>query len=662
MSQMTVLDVRSTAVLLVGIGLSLGPHLSRLPLWFAALMVAVGIWRHVATARGWRLPHLAIRVTLVVGVIGGIYAHFGTLIGRDAGVALLVVMLILKLLELKQRRDVMVLLLLCYFTLSTHFLYDQSIWLALYIAVVTWFIFTLHINLTQDQRGRLGDSAKYALKLIAQATPLALVLFLLFPRVPGPIWGLPLDAYSNMTGLSDEMSPGAISNLGQSDRIAFRAAFKSEELPPFEQRYWRGPILWETDGRRWYNIDAKNNYTSSALLDLYVEELSDPVEYTVTLEPHNKRWLFALDIAAFAPDFATLTSDYQLIAGRRIRERVRYEMISYTRYNTGRLTLYEIQRALRLPRHLNPQAVALGKALRQQFGQDDAAIIEQMLKIYRSEPFIYTLTPPLLTSDNPVDEFLFGSRKGFCEHYASSFVTVMRAAGISSRVVTGYQGGELNPVGNYLVVRQRDAHAWAEVWLKNRGWVRIDPTAAVAPERIEQSIETSSQEDGQAIRFDDANAGTITTWLKQLQYSSDSLNNAWNQWVLGFDRQTQSKMLENLGVQVSSWRDIVPVLVYVVLLLLAVTTLITFLLPRGKRIDSTQLIYRHFCKKLARKGFQRGENEAPDDFAQRVIRTRPDLKQSVEAITSLYTDLRYGTDTNERQHHRLKKLVSAFRP
>ncbi|HGX91911.1 MAG TPA: DUF3488 domain-containing protein, partial [Candidatus Tenderia sp.] len=199
MSQMTVLDVRSTAFLLAGIGLSVAPHLGRLPLWFAALMVAVGVWRYVATARGWRLPHLAVRVALVGLVIAGIYIHFGTLIGRDAGVALLVVMLILKLLELKQRRDVMVLILLCYFTLSTHFLYDQSIWLAVYVAVVTWFIFTLHINLTQDQRGKLGENGRCALKLIAQALPLALVLFLLFPRIPGPIWGLPLDAYSNLT-------------------------------------------------------------------------------------------------------------------------------------------------------------------------------------------------------------------------------------------------------------------------------------------------------------------------------------------------------------------------------------------------------------------------------------------------------------------------------
>ncbi len=660
MKQITVLDVRSTGFLLAGIGLSLLPHLGRLPLWFAALMVAVGIWRYVATARGWRLPHLAIRITLVGLVIAGIYLHFGTLIGRDAGVALLVVMLILKLLELKQRRDVMVLLLLCYFTLSTHFLYDQSIWLALYVALVTWFIFALHINLTQDQRGRLVENGRYALKLIAQALPLALILFLLFPRVPGPIWGLPLDAYSNMTGLSDEMSPGSISNLGQSDTIAFRASFEGE-LPEFELRYWRGPILWETDGRRWYNIDAKSNYTASSLQDLYVEELNDPVGYTVTLEPHNKRWLFALDIAGFAPDFATLTSDYQLIADKRIRERVRYEMISYTRYNTGRLTLYEIQRALRLPRYTNPQAVALGRSLRKQFGKDDEVIVAQMLQHYRNQPFVYTLTPPLLNSDNPVDQFLFESQKGFCEHYAASFVTVMRAAAIPARVVTGYQGGELNPVGNYLVVRQRDAHAWAEVWIKDRGWIRVDPTAAVAPERVEQSIESSQQQEGEAIRFGDSEPGTIANWLKQLQYGTDSLNNAWNQWVLGFDQQAQSRMLEQLGVKISSWRDIVPLLLYTVLALLALAALLTFM-PKRRHTDSTQSAYNRFCRKLARKGLRRGPSESPSDFARRVIEARPDLQQPVERITATYTALRYGRHSGEGQQKRMKRLVSAFKP
>ncbi len=660
MNQMTVLDVRSTAFLLAGIGLSVAPHLGRLPLWFAALMVAVGVWRYVATARGWRLPHLAVRVALVGLVIAGIYIHFGTLIGRDAGVALLVVMLILKLLELKQRRDVMVLILLCYFTLSTHFLYDQSIWLAVYVAVVTWYIFTLHINLTRDQRGKLGENGRYALKLIAQALPLALVLFLLFPRIPGPIWGLPLDAYSNLTGLSDEMTPGSISNLGQSETIAFRASFR-EGLPPFDLRYWRGPILWETDGRRWYNIDAKSHYTSSSLLDVHVEELADPVEYTVTLEPHNKRWLFALDIAGFAPDFATLTSDYQLIAGQRVRERVRYEMVSYTRYNTGRLTLYEIQRALRLPRYANPRTVALGKSLRRQLGKDDQAIVEEVLQRYRNQPFIYTLTPPLLQGDNPVDEFLFESRKGFCEHYASSFVTVMRAAGIPARVITGYQGGELNTVGNYLIVRQRDAHAWAEVWIRHRGWVRVDPTAAVAPERVEQSIETAQQENGEAIRFHDAESGTLSNWLKQLQYSADSMNNAWNQWVLGFDQQTQNRLLEKFGLEVSSWRDIVPVLVYVVLTLLALTTLITFI-PKRQRLDPAQSSYRRFCHKLARKGLRREANEAPSDYARRVILARPDLKQSVETITSVYTALRYGPHSSDSHHKRMKKLVSEFKP
>ena len=661
MSYKTVLDLRSTALLLGGIGLTLAPHLGRLPFWFSGLLAAISLWRYVATSHGWRLPPLVVRVFIVGLAIVGIYHHFGTLVGRDAGVALLVVMLILKLLELKKRRDVMVVLLLCYFALSTHFLYTQSLWLAAYIAVVAWLLISLHIYLTQEQGeggGKLKRDLLFGAKLVAQAVPLALVVFLLFPRASGPLWGLPQDVYASMTGLSDEMTPGAISNLGQSDAIAFRVAFKGE-LPKPEQRYWRGPVFWETDGRTWRNADAMSNYAAATTTRARFDQFSNPVQYTITLEPSNKRWLFALDLPAISPDLGNLTADFQIIARRRVRERSRYEMLSYLDYNTGLLSPYEHQRALRLPRNKNPRAIALGRELRQKYG-NPRDIVRQMLLIYREQPFVYTLTPPLLQGSSPVDQFLFTTRKGFCEHYSSSFVTVMRAAGVPARVVTGYQGGELNPMGDYLIVRQRDAHAWAEVWLEGEGWVRIDPTAAVAPERIEQSIEPGQQQQGEAIRFKE-HTGPLAEWMKQVRFGVDTINNSWNQWVLGFDRSAQRKMLSELGVTITNWREMVPILMAAVLTVLALAALFTFL-PKRQHRDPVVTIYDRFCQKLARQGFARQPAESPSEFAARVGRGRPDLKATVDRITSLYLALRYGPQKSALHLTHFKQAVTKFKP
>ncbi len=659
MSDRTVLDRHATALLLGGMGLALLPHLGRLPLWFSALLVGVGAWRFGATARGWRAPGLVWRVAIVGTAIFGIHQQFGTLVGRDAGVALLVVMMILKLLELRQRRDVMVLILLSYFALSTHFLYDQSIGLALYVGLATAAILTLHIHLTQRPEGRLRQSAGPALRLLLQALPLALVLFLLFPRIPGPIWGLPQEALSNMTGLSDQMTPGSITNLGRSDEIAFRVAFEGA-VPAPQLRYWRGPVLWDTDGRGWRNLDGGRLFDGATVLEPRLVEAADPVDYTVTLEPSNKRWLLTLDIATVAPDIGRLTPDFYAIAPQPLRERVRYRVRSHTRYNTGPPTFYQIQRGLRLPAGRNPRAVALGRSLRQRF-DDEGAIVEALLKHFREQPFVYTLSPPLLDGPDPVDRFLFESREGFCEHYAAAFVTVMRAAGVPARVVTGYQGGELNPVGDYLIVRQRDAHAWAEVWLRGRGWVRVDPTAAVAPERVEQGLAEGEAGERGAIRFSGTERDVVGRWLRQLRFGADSLNNAWNQWVLGFDREAQRKLLERLGLRVSHWRDLLAPLAAAVALVLLVSALFILRRERGPGPDPAAAAYARFCHKMARRGLVRRPDESPGDFARRVAAAEPELKREVERITALYQACRYGARPGPESLRRLREAVRRLR-
>ncbi len=659
MNHITVIDHRGLIWLLGAISLAVLPHITHLPIWFAILMLAIGIWRYFAGVHNWRLPNLIIRFILVSSAMAGIYLNFGTLFGRDAGVALLAIMLAMKLLELKQRRDVLVIIFLIYFTLSTHFLYDQSLPITAYVAAVTFLVIGLHLHLSQGQQLALKSCLKQSGRIALQALPLALILFLLFPRIPGPLWGLPNDAHSGMTGLSDQMSPGNISALGQSDKVAFRVEFKNE-IPKPALRYWRGPVLWDTDGRNWRNIDGAYGYSNLSGIGPTVTAVDHPVEYTVTLEPHNRHWLFGLDIAAAAPEGAHLTSDYQILAAKPVQKLRRYAMMSYTRYNTGPIDAHAKRRALALPPDSNPRAVALGQELRLML-QDNQAIIQAMLDRYRQSKFIYTLTPPLLTSNNPIDQFIFETQRGFCEHFASSFTVVMRAAGIPTRVVTGYQGGEMNAIGNYMIIRQMDAHAWTEVWLENRGWVRVDPTAAVAPERIESGTEFVTHDEDGAILFNLSERSAITRSLVNLRNRIDALNNAWNQWVLGFDKKSQFELLTKLGADVKNMQQLVFIIVIAVVATLALTILI-LMLPKRKSLDPNQQLYQQFCRKLAKKGLSRHNNESAQNYCQRVSQQRPDLAQEVTFITTLYNTQRYGANPSEKHLLRLKKQVSKFRP
>jgi transglutaminase-like putative cysteine protease len=286
--------------------------------------------------------------------------------------------------------------------------------------------------------------------LLLQAIPLMLVLFLLFPRIQGPLWGLPHDAHAGLSGLSDNMSPGSLNSLILSDAVAFRAAFRGR-IPEAKALYWRGPVLWDYDGRTW--TAPRFVFNANELPS------GEPtIEYTVTLEPHNKRWLFALEMPTQRPPRAVATRDMQLLSATPVRSRMRYDMSSQLQAAYGAEDGESIlQRALQLPEGYNPRTLDHAKELRRKY-RDDRQLVSAVLTDFRNENFVYTLSPPLL-GQHAVDEFLFDTRRGFCEHYASAFTVLMRAVGIPARVVTGYQGGQVNPVGDYVLIRQADAHA-----------------------------------------------------------------------------------------------------------------------------------------------------------------------------------------------------------
>ena len=633
--------------LLTAMVLAIAPHTQRLPIWITLLCLGVVAMRLIEV----RLPSRWLLITLAAATAAGIYASYHTLLGRDAGVALLVAMLTLKLLESRTLRDSMVVIFISYFLVITHFLYSQSIPTGLYLLLVVLVITATLIGLNHPGKQlEPRKQLRLAAVLLGQAVPVMLVLFLFFPRVPGPLWGMPGDAYEGMTGLSDSMAPGSISKLSQSGAVAFRVSFDGPPPKP-EQRYWRGPVLDLFDGQRWSAAAAPDPNPAGLAVT------GTPSSYTLTLEPHNKRWLLALDLPAKLPPASRLGARYELLADQPVRQRLRYRAVSYPNYQAG---LYpeaaEMNRSLRLPAfgNLKARKMAVDWKLA---AMDDGEIVNRALELFRSETFFYSLTPPLLGADS-VDEFLFDTRRGFCEHYAGSFVFLMRAAGVPARVVTGYQGGESNPFGNYLIVRQSDAHAWAEVWLKNRGWIRVDPTAAVAPRRIESGL-AAALPAGEPLpllaRMDSA-------WLLQLRMNWDALNNDWNQWVLGYGQERQYDLLSRLGFEMASWKELAAGLATGIgALLLAFSGFMLWRrAPNGA--DPAAVIYQRFCRKLASIGIIRQPNEGPADFAKRTAMLRPDLASGATSIGKLYIELRYAPHPNASALRQFGKRVSAFRP
>ncbi len=593
-----------------------------------------------------RLGRQFIMLVIVVGV----FNTYGTLVGRDAGVALLVLLAGVKLLECQSERDYYIASFIAMFLVLTNFLYSQTILAALHMLLSITVIVTALVNLN-DQSHFIStrQRLKIAGSMLLQAVPLLLILFVLFPRIDGPLWGLPKDALSGSTGLDDEMSPGQISQLSLSDKVAFRVEF-SDTIPNPSSLYWRGPVLWYSDGVKW--VRNKRRIEAPA-----VKVRGEPVKYTVTMEATDKNWLFALEMPVTSPDSSFYSHDMQILSRSIVRSRRRYELSSFTDYILPEVDEIGLQNGLQLPQGRHPRARALAESWRDE-GKSGREIVNSALSLFNTEAFYYTLKPSLLLEDS-VDQFLFDTRQGFCEHYASAFVILMRAAGVPARVVTGYQGGSLNPVGEYLVVRQRDAHAWAEVWLGSEGWVRVDPTAAVAPERIESGIENALPESIIEIPLGIRNNPTALDLWRRMSFRLDALNNRWNQWVLGYNNKRQNLFLNYIGFGEVNWQKMTTVLL--LLSALVLFSLCFYLFRTDSRNkDEALVLYNEFCRKLSRCGIKRLPSEGPRDFAQRASTARADLASAIIEVTNLYIESRYAE--KHKQLIALKQVIKKFRP
>ncbi|MEQ1776717.1 MAG: DUF3488 and transglutaminase-like domain-containing protein [Burkholderiales bacterium] len=664
------ISLRNTVWLTIAFALVAAPHTARLPWWLSALVGAMCLWRVYLARTRLALPARWLLITIVTASAAAIFLHYRTLFGRDAGVALLVLMISLKLLETRTQRDGMVLAFIGYFLVITNFFYAQSIPTALYLLACVWFITAAMINLqhTREPAGYRGPLRTSAI-MLAQSVPLMVVFFILFPRMQGPLWGMPSDAFAGVTGLSDSMSPGTINKLVFSDDVAMRAEFAGA-IPLPNRLYWRGPVLTDFDGLTW-TAPPRPQFNRIEL-----EHRAAPTRYSVTIEPHNRRWLFALDMPGALPVGAGVSPEHLLLSQRPVTSRMRYTVESFLDYTYGTDISSTMPRrallhhALQLPPGLNPRTLEMGGELRSRFVSNggsvvngtagsNEAIMKAVLTFFREQKFTYTLEPPLL-GRHSVDEFIFNTRQGFCEHFASSFVVLMRAAGVPARVVTGYLGGEYNPLGNYLIVRQSDAHAWTEVWIENRGWVRVDPTNAVSPARADGGLAAALPEGALSQR------GLLSSknpLLHQVALTWDSIANRWNQTVLGYNLESQRALLYRAGIDGDTLRTLAALLIAATILVTLILALATLTNRRRSR-EPALAAYQKFCEKMAKAGLVRGDAEGPQDFAARIARARPAFANAAHDITRLYVLLRYREDQEKYNKNKyLKKLqqnVNAF--
>jgi protein-glutamine gamma-glutamyltransferase len=604
-------------------------HADRVPPWAAAVALLLIVWRLLTAYRGAGQPGVAARALLALALVAIVIARFHTLNGLAAGTTLLLLMAGLKLLETRAARDQFVMVGAALFLLLAACLDRQELVRAPLYGLQAWLccgalaVIAAPASSTRTALGLAGRALLYA-------APLALLLFLFFPRLPGAFWAIPRSDLA-LSGLSDTMTPGSIGQLATSYDPAFRVEF-SGPAPPPQERYFRGPVLHEFDGQSWRRIPAELR------APLPRQYLGTPYRYRVQLEASHQRWWFALDTPTQAPDArALLTYDDMLLGVEPLADPVSFDELSYTHTrSTQPLDAGARRQDTALPRSGNPRSHALATSLRERAGSD-AALIEAVLEYLRTGGFVYSLEPERLGPD-AIDDFLFRTRVGFCGHYASAFVVLMRAAGVPARVVTGYLGGEWIPYGGYLLVRQSDAHAWAEVWLEGRGWTRVDPTAVVAPERLQHGIlDLMPQELPARARLLHG-----SPWLNELLQRWDAANAWWTNHVVRFDFEVQLGLLEKLGIRSPDVRSLGWAFMLALCLWLAVIAWQVGRSIRPARPDPLARAYARLCRKLARIGPARAAHQGPLAYGETLVAKRPEVRTSVLPLLERYAELRYG--------------------
>jgi len=650
LAQVRVADsiVRLLVLLLVLVAL---PHATNLSAWLFVFLIFTVSWRLAAIVYPRLMPgRWALGLALVIGILN-VGLNVDLFDGRLVGTALLVVMLGLKLLELKNRRDVYVCVYLGFFLALTQFLFHQSLWLAIYLFALSGMLGALLVMLNRVKL-EVRQTLTTSTMLMVSAVPAALALFLVFPRLDHPLWAIHVDQSAGITGISDQMQMGTVGELSQSSNIAFRARFIGE-APPANKHYWRGLVLWHYDGKTW---TPESN--ASRPQRLLVNEAS-LLGYEITLEPTQQPWVFALDMPGGVPQPLRLNEELRVIAPSPITERTTYQLSAYTDYQATGLSPRQREMGLTVPVQVSQRTRQLAAGWRRQHGDNAVAIVQSALDYFTQNPFVYTLSPGTL-HDNPVDQFLFETRRGFCEHYAGSFAVLMRLAGVPARIVLGYQGGEYNPRADHWLIRQSNAHAWNEVWLGEAGWVRVDPTAAVAPERIERSIDAAQSRDQDQVVFRVGNDGLISDLFQEASWLIDAVEIGWHRWVLGFSQERQTSLLQNLGFEDLAGYEYGLAVVAVLGLGMSFAYVISILRQRPQT-DQTLQLWQKLLARMQRKGLDIPAWFGPKQVLVAASERWPDQRVALQKIVRLYIHLRYGRAQRSRQEKKLQRAIQRLK-
>ena len=632
--------------------------------WLFLLSLALKFWME---PRGYRLRSVVLKLVLVATAVTTAFVSYGSVRGVEAGITLLVVLASLKILEAHTAREFRVMVLIGWMLCLCGFFLSQDFTTALCLLIA---FALLAVALIQFHRGAAPGAVWppiiTASKLFLQALPLLILFFLLFPRINTGLRFELRPFRSANTGFSDRLSPGSIAALANSSEIAFRAEFPGTNTRPPGPMYWRGVVMWRCNGMEWrapYDPRPKTPPSTPDVAGSGSVSVQSPnareIQQRITLAPHGARWMFALDHPIKTARGAMLARGDYLWSFQPIRKSRQYEVVS-SESTAHDISAKERSDALEVPAAISPAVRDLAYSWTVR-NHDARGVVTSALQFFRTQGFGYSLTPG---EYHNLDEFLFRGRVGFCEHYATSFATLMRLAGIPARVVVGYLGGEYNDLGHFFLVRQADAHAWCEIWLPENGWTRVDPTAAVAPGRASLDLTTYLETRSVSGQMGAGRNALIARLLRSgivtnVRFTWQTLSYEWDTRLLAFDADVQDVFLASMGIGSHG-----PVFLIVEILLVAIALLAIYFawmqLRTRSRVDRVKALYEYFCQKTARLGVPRDPCEGPLDFAQRAAHSLPNESNRIRKIADTYILLRYAPQPVPGMLDRFAKEVNAF--
>jgi protein-glutamine gamma-glutamyltransferase len=616
-------DTRDTLFHITVIAWTVAPHLLHLAWWCGLMSIGLLVWRARLALTGGALPGRWTVTALLMLAAGLTFWTEGTLLGKEAGITMLAVLMGLKTLELRGRRDALVIFFLGFFLVLTNFLYSQSLLIGVWLLLAVWGLLSslALAHMPVGQPPLLAASA-VAARAALWGVPLMLLLFVLFPRI-GPLWGLPHDA-AGRTGLSDSMRLGGVASIAEDDSIAMRVRFFGQ-VPAPDQLYFRGPVLSTFDGSEWKRLVP--TFSAKQRPRLALEVRGQPLQYEVTLEASRLRVLPLLEMTpdeslsaqTQAPQvdgyLLTLRPDAQWQLDRPLGDRLRLTTQAWLDHRHGpRNDVVGLRDLVQLPGSANPRTLTWAAELRSRpelANADARTLANAVLAHIGKGGYSYTLEPGEYGAD-AIDEFWLDRKLGFCEHFASAFVVVMRAMDVPARIVTGYQGTDPQAQDGYYIVRQRNAHAWAEIWQAGLGWIRVDPTTAVSPERVQRGTRLTPR----ASFVGNALSAMNPALAQQLREAMETINNRWNQWVLNYSRGQQFDLMKRLGFRTPSWQDLTTLLI--VLLCVVSLAAAGWAWWDRMRQDPWQRLQRRVQARLQALGVQVQAHHAPRTRAQRV--------------------------------------------